>query len=666
MKRLKTMLLVLMMLSVIASTLTYTSAENADSREWKPDLLALLDPSEVPATTSIQYDVDIPNGAVVEEKVHSVELVSSKGDVLHVEITFELVNLPLSDGQWNEVAEWAKGVVMTSVQSVGADSESLANVVANGLASQRQSAQSGAKAGAVWANANLIIKEVSASVPYFPELKVGDHGAATKRLQQRLIELGFLGGKADGFYGENTEAAVKSAEQYVRWLEQDAIDARPAETPTPAPTATPTPDPDFIPMTLEATAAPTVEPTEKPKLTPATPVDGIADPLLQAYLFSDRFQLTRGAINAGDSGDAVLRVQRRLVSLGFMADQPDGAMGSGTARSIRIFQYYNNLPQTGNADLATLQLLFSDEGKPAPNAMLVPGTTGEDVSRLQKRLRVLGFASISVDGSYGASTKTGVENLQQYLRDMESESIQARTGSPATESQLSYAVNGIADPLLLDSFYSEHFPAIPAAMGNGSSGRNVVRLQRRLALLEYYDGTLDGQYGGGTAKAVAAFQRRHKLPETGNADTTTLQTLFNENAQKALKPYVLKVSVDDQRVYAYGLDSNNDYTVLVRTMKCSTGKKGTPTPTGTFVNTTGPGARWHYFKKFSCWAQYAYYIQGDIMFHSVLYGAKEGRVTQSSVNNLGRRASHGCVRLSVEDAKWIWTNCPKGTKVIVG
>ena len=53
------------------------------------------------------------------------------------------------------------------------------------------------------------------------------------------------------------------------------------------------------------------------------------------------------------------------------------------------------------------------------------------------------------------------------------------------------------------------------------------------------------------------------------------------------------------------------------------------------------------------------------MFHSVLYNAREGRVTQSSVNNLGSKASHGCVRLSVEDAKWVWENCPRNTKVII-
>ena len=148
------------------------------------------------------------------------------------------------------------------------------------------------------------------------------------------------------------------------------------------------------------------------------------------------------------------------------------------------------------------------------------------------------------------------------------------------------------------------------------------------------------------------------------ADRSTMAALFNENAKKALKPYVLKVSVADQRVYAYAPDRNGEYTDLVRTMKCSTGRKGTPTPTGTFTD-TAPGARWHFFKKFNCWAQYAFYIQGDIMFHSVLYSQKGGKVTQSSVNHLGSRASHGCVRLSVDDAKWIWNNCPSNTRVEV-
>ena len=664
MKHIKLVLLAALMLMIALPAVTYTSAENAGGTPWRADLTALMDPKDIPATTAIKYDVDIPEGAMVEEKRHSVELVSSKGDVLNVEVTFELVNLPLSDAQWGEVTEWLKGIVTGAVQSVQADSESLANVVANAVSTQRKNAQSNGQASAIWANGNLKIKQVSASVPYYPELKNGVNGSATQRLQQRLIELGFLDDKADGYFGANTEAAVKRLEEYVRLLEQDAIDARPDPTATPMPTATPTPAPDIIPLAMEMPAL-TPEPTVQPALEPATAVDGVADAMLQAYLFSDRFVVAREPLSHGASGDAVRRAQLRLARLGYSAEAPDGQYGAGTARSMMIFQYYSGLPTTGNGDMVTLEALFSSSARRPDNAMLTQGTSGDAVKKLQRQLRILGFASISVDGSFGASTKTGVENLQKYMMEMESEAVAASTGSTPDASQLTMTVNGVADPLLLDAFYGASFPAIPSAMANGSTGRDVVRLQRRLATLEYYYSSLDGQYGPGTAKAVADFQKRNGLSQTGQADVQTLQTLFNENALKALKPYVLKVSVGDQRVYAYGLDANNEYTVLVRTMKCSTGKSGTPTPTGTFANSTGPGARWHYFEKFKCWAQYAYYIQGDIMFHSVLYGQKEGRVTQSSVNNLGRRASHGCVRLSVEDAKWIWSNCPRNTTVIV-
>jgi len=35
----------------------------------------------------------------------------------------------------------------------------------------------------------------------------------------------------------------------------------------------------------------------------------------------------------------------------------------------------------------------------------------------------------------------------------------------------------------------------------------------------------------------------------------------------------------------------------------------------------------------------------------------------NSYRNLGKRASHGCVRLCTRDCKWIYDNCPMGTQV---
>ena len=406
-----------------------------------------------------------------------------------------------------------------------------------------------------------------------------------------------------------------------------------------------------------------------PALEPVTQVDGVADALLQAYLYSDSFVSVREALKTGSGGTDVTRLQTRLLNLGCSVSEPDGDYGSSTARAVRVFQYANGLSQTGIADEQTLSLLFSGAAKAPAHPMLSVGSSGDEVRALQTRLLELGFTTASADGSFGTTTQTAVQRLQEYVRGIEEQAIKAAdpslTADADVSNRLTTVVDGVADPILLDIFYSNAFPVVPGELGSGSSGGDVVRLQRRLTGLNFFYGTLDGSYGAQTREAVIAFQKQHKLSQTGTADADTLRVLFSGDAKKALKPYMLKVSTKDQRVYAYGLDDNNEYTVLVRTMKCSTGKDATPTPKGTFQSSTGPGARWHYFKKYQCWAQYAYYIEGDIMFHSVLYGQKDGPVTQSSVNNLGRKASHGCVRLSVEDAKWIYQNCPMNTKVIV-
>lgn len=653
MKRLSRILSMLLATVLVASAAGFSSAENTrDAQPWQADILKLMSEETAPKSTGIHCELDLPEGAEVQRKTYSQQLVSSKGDVLNIEFRFAIAGAPMGEGQWATVTDWLKSLVLSTVQNVSADSESLANVVFEGYRARRIAAVPEETGMPAWAGDNLMLEDIVATVPYYPELSMDVNGAATQRLQEKLIELGYLNGSADGFYGENTKAAVERLEGYVRQLEQDVIDALPEPTPAP----TPTPDANNVPVVVD-------EPIEV-RPTPVTPVDGVADSILQAYLYSDDFKVSRGDLRLGDEGEAVSRVQTRLNRLGYTTDAADGIYGGGTARALRVFQYYSGLDQTGIADDATQAALFSAQAVAPDNAMLTVGSSGDAVSQLQKRLRVLGFASIAVDGGYGASTQAGVETLQRYMREIESDALAASADGQPDEGQLTVEVNGVADPLLLDDFYSDAFPAIPADMSSGSGGRDVVRLQRRLSCLDYYYGGLDGEFGSGTARAVTDFQRRNDLPETGIADQATLTALFNENARKALKPYVLKVSVSDQRVYAYAPDRNGEYTDLVRTMKCSTGRKGTPTPMGTFTD-TAPGARWHYFKKFNCWAQYAFYIQGDIMFHSVLYNKKDGPVTQSSVNHLGSRASHGCVRLSVEDAKWIWNNCPSNTTVTV-
>ena len=667
MNRFRSILAIVLALTLLASIVAITAAETAEPEAWQADIQKLMSETSIPKSTAINYDLSLPEGVEPEEHTCAIEKVSTSGITMRAALNL-IATENYSKEDWEALDVWLNDLASAAIQGVAVDTKSLANAVDQAIASGRESAIPEGETP-VWARDSWMISSIEVTIPYYPELSKNVNGTATQRLQEKLIQLGYLDDKADGFFGNNTRAAVEMLQQYVRELEQDLIDARPTAEPTIAPIATAVPDsalPDDHPIATEA-------PTPEPEPTPVTEVNGKADALLQAYLYSDAFKITRGELKSGDKGDAVKRVQNRLRDLGYMTDKADGIYGGSTARSIRIFQYYNALDVTGIADESTQIALFSENAKQPDNQMLASGSKGDAVKTLQTRLRVLGFGKGSSDGDYGANTVQAVKNLQTYMRALEERAVRAddekmaavNAGTATIESFLTVEVNGIADPLLLDDFYSDSFPAIPEKIDSDSFSGDVVRLQRRLNALEYYYSSLDGDYGGGTKRAIEDFQKRHKLDQTGIADQTALEILFSDDAKKALKPYVLKVSVDKQRVYAYAPDENEEYTVLVRTMKCSTGKNATPTPKGTFQNGTGPGARWHYFKKFKCWAQYAYYIEGDIMFHSVLYKEKDGPVTQSSVNNLGRKASHGCIRLSVEDAKWINQNCPRNTKIIV-
>ncbi len=104
----------------------------------------------------------------------------------------------------------------------------------------------------------------------------------------------------------------------------------------------------------------------------------------------------------------------------------------------------------------------------------------------------------------------------------------------------------------------------------------------------------------------------------------------------------------------------------VRAMLCSTGIRNTgkETPKGTFY--TGNKKRWGVMF-FNSYSQYCTTISGDYLFHSVQYSKYKKYKSQltEEFNKLGKHASHGCVRLSVMDAKWIYDNCKAGTKVTI-
>lgn len=121
-----------------------------------------------------------------------------------------------------------------------------------------------------------------------------------------------------------------------------------------------------------------------------------------------------------------------------------------------------------------------------------------------------------------------------------------------------------------------------------------------------------------------------------------------------------KLVIDEywQIATVYARDENGAYTVPVRYMIVSTGDYDTPTPKGTF-SMGGRFVRFGYFS-LGVYGQYWRQISGAIYTHSVLYLRRDANSYTGSYSRLGRRGSHGCVRLPVPDARWIYYNLAPG------
>lgn len=125
--------------------------------------------------------------------------------------------------------------------------------------------------------------------------------------------------------------------------------------------------------------------------------------------------------------------------------------------------------------------------------------------------------------------------------------------------------------------------------------------------------------------------------------------------------YEIKVNKQKNVVTVYAKDGNNGYIIPVKSFVCSVGGA---TPLGTFH--TPAKYRWWTLMGPS-WGQWCTRITGSILFHSVYYLSPNNNMTLSveEYNKLGTTASHGCVRLTARDAKWIYGNCGLGTKVTI-
>lgn len=153
-------------------------------------------------------------------------------------------------------------------------------------------------------------------------------------------------------------------------------------------------------------------------------------------------------------------------------------------------------------------------------------------------------------------------------------------------------------------------------------------------------------------------QETDENAEEGNKDTNKTNNK-NSNKNSSL-PYYIKVNYGAQVVTIYTQDENGEYTIPYKAMVCST---GVATPTSGVYSIP---ARWEWLGlQGDVYGHYSTQIKGNILFHSVPYLTRGDKSSLEywEYDKLGTYASAGCIRLTVADAKWIFYNCARGTKV---
>jgi peptidoglycan hydrolase-like protein with peptidoglycan-binding domain len=124
--------------------------------------------------------------------------------------------------------------------------------------------------------------------------------------------------------------------------------------------------------------------------------------------------------------------------------------------------------------------------------VLKKGSTDPAVRDLQSALKTLGYYSGTIDGVFGATTETAVKAFQQ-AREITVDGIVGRvTWINIDEADQSEPVLKI-----------------------GSAGLPVRRAQKRMSLVGYQVGDVDGRYGAQTEAAVKKLQQQHSIGVDG-------------------------------------------------------------------------------------------------------------------------------------------------------
>ena len=366
-------------------------------------------------------------------------------------------------------------------------------------------------------------------------LKKGMTGEAVECLQEALIELGYLTGKADGNFGDGTYKAVVALQKKNGYPDTGLVDANLQA---------------FLysgkPLNAKGVAT---------KINTVSPVPGVT-------------------IKLNSTGHIVGELQQRLKDLGYYKATITNKYDTNTKTAVTAFQKKNGLKADGLAGATTRSLLDSAEALPAdatPTPVVTPtptptptpvwvipktevkeGSEGADAKNVQTRLKDLGYYRGELDGKFGRASVNALKSFQ--ANNGLKQDGKAGTNTYAklySADAVPFSIPETPTPTPTATPTPTPTPApqqsiVWTTLRAGMSGTDVQQLQENLIQLGYLSGKADGVYGVKTVAAVRAFQKANGLTQDGTAGVNTLKALYSGTAKEAEKVTPTESSSDSK------------------------------------------------------------------------------------------------------------------------
>ncbi|MFN8951697.1 MAG: peptidoglycan-binding domain-containing protein [Aphanizomenon sp.] len=199
-------------------------------------------------------------------------------------------------------------------------------------------------------------------------------------------------------------------------------------------------------------------------------------------------KINRPSLNLGSQGERVTELQAALKLLGFYSGAVDGIYQQSTIIAVAQFQQAAGLNPSGNVDNITWQKLFPNPSNitSAPNP-------------------VSNFTTVPTQPPKARNRPTTPKNQSSI------------TIQPTPVNQRTSGIQ----------YTTEGWPILRLR----TSGVEVIKLQKQLKNLGFFNGKIDGDFGVSTEAAVKAAQTRYGLKPDGVVGGDTWKVFLKRTSQ---------------------------------------------------------------------------------------------------------------------------------------